>query len=363
MALQNGLKKIIMSPKQIFYLNRNEYFFNHPPEVIQALTAPSRIQNEDKRAPTHEKSDQAERIAEEFISHYARPSELETLRNALAEKYSVNTNLILLGHGAEDIFVKILSWFRKEMDSIVIEDFSWTNYLHIAEGFDYQVSTIPVQKTEYTFCFNQTAFYEKLTTLKSAIVFVTSPNNPTGHKVNLTDFHKLVSSFPQHIFILDSVYNEIIDKNYAPLFSLKNFILVGSFSKFFGMPGLRLGYAIGTLPTAFQLNLGLQPSTIYAALAALKHFSEYQNNRQFMLEFANSLLRKKFKYLKIYQSFAPFFLAKVINKEKKNFEFAEAQSGVIPKYIYRGEETYLRFGLGPKEICEKIEIYLNEIEN
>lgn len=330
---------------KLLYLNRNEYFFNHPPMVIDSLTIKDSLKLKD----------------EIFISHYAISSELEKLKTAIANKYNVMKDYVLLGHGAEDIFVKILSWFRKEIDSVVIEDFSWTNYLHFAEGFNYQVHTIPTLKIDNDFSFNNDEFYKQLSLLNSAIVFITSPNNPTGHTADLNDICNLASIFPQHIFILDSVYNEIVNNQYAHLFKFKNIILIGSFSKFFGMPGLRLGYAIGSLPKAFQLNLGLQPSAIQFAQAALNNFDYYQNNRNFMLSFASSLLNKSFKNVEIYKTAAPFFLAKVTNNVE-NFEQAERESGVVPKYIWRKEGAYLRFGLGPQEICEKVEIYLSALK-
>ena len=328
------------SNRNLIHLNRNEYFFPHPPEVIRALKSP---------------------YEENFISHYAKPYELENLKLAIAQKYNVDKNSLLLGHGAEDIFVKILSWFRKEIHSVVMEDFSWTNYHHIAEGFQYKVSTIPVLETDTFFAFNTLGFYDKLSEVSQSIIFVTCPNNPTGHGIDLSEFYGLASAFPQHIFILDSVYNEVCSENYASLFSLSNVILVGSFSKFFGMPGLRLGYAIGSLPKAFQLNLGLQPSTISAAMAALKNIDAYEQNRNYMLTFAKNLLRKDYKNVQIYPTQAPFFLAKIKNN-RVQFEEIEQATGILPKYIHRENEIFIRFGLGPKMICEKIENYLAYLE-
>ena len=327
------------SDKNLIYLNRNEYFFKHPPDVIQALSLS---------------------FEEKFISHYASTKELSLLKKTLAIIYHVNENSVLLGHGAEDIFVKLLSWFRKEKSSIVMEDFSWTNYLHIAEGFQYDVHTVPVIQSESGFKFDKDGFIRKLGQLNSSIVFITTPNNPTGHDVAIPDLVHLVSLFPNHLFIIDTVYNEIVNVNYAQLFSLKNCIFVGSFSKFFGLPGLRLGYALGQLPNAFQLNLGLQPSTIYAALAALNNYQIYKKNRDEMLSFSRKLFLEKSEKFKVYETHAPFFLIKVYHKEAP-FHLAEEKSGVVPKIIYRDKEIYVRFGLGPKEIQDKVAIYLNTL--
>lgn len=332
-------KNKINANQTLLLLNRNEYFFNHPPDVIRALTSP---------------------YEENFISHYAKTDELNYLKKEISKLYNVDQNLVLLGHGAEDIFVKILSWFRKEMDAVVIEDFSWTNYFHIAEGFQYKTTTVSTIEKDNAFYFNTAGFYEILKQLKSAIVFITSPNNPTGHCIDTHELTNLASLFPQHLFILDSVYDEIKNKNYTQFLSLQNCILVGSFSKFFGMPGLRLGYALGQLPRAFQLNLGLQPSTIYAALAALDNFNIYQENRDFMLSFSNNMFQKNLTKVKIYQSYAPFFLVKLPHKILNTTE-AEEISGVVPKYILRNKENFIRFGLGPKEICDRIEYYLTTL--
>jgi histidinol-phosphate aminotransferase len=328
------------------YLNRNEYFFRHPAEVKKALSSA---------------------YQENFISHYARPSQINELKQALAKVYGVSEKKVLLGHGAEDIFVKLLSWFRKEISSIVIEDFSWANYLHIAGGFQYQVHTVPVLESKTQFIFNKKGFEEKLASLKSAIIFLTTPNNPTGHRIEISDLVSLATQFPNHLFMIDAVYNEIIEPEYKQIFPLENCIFVGSFSKFFGLPGLRLGYAIGNLPEAFQLNLGLQPSTIDAALAALFHYDHYKKNRDFMLAYSKELLDRKYPHLHIYPTFAPFFLVKVLPKKEKltenSFVFrrAEEKSGVVPKIIFRDGECYLRFGLGPTEICQKVTAYLKAL--
>lgn len=326
---------------QILSLNRNEYFFDHHPAVIKALI------------PAYE---------EYGISHYAKPEDLLRLKQSLAEKLFVDANQIMLAHGAEDVFVKLLCHLKSSFNSVVVEDFSWTNYLHIAQGFSYHVVHISNICLNDRFAFNMCGFKNYLENKDPAIVFITSPNNPTGHSVSLTELHDLVNQFPNHTFILDSVYNEIFCKEYSELFKLKNLILIGSFSKFFGMPGLRLGYAIGNLPKAFQLNLGLQPNAINAALAALFHIDWYQSNRNEMLSFLEKLYQIEFKNIHIYKSNAPFFLAKIAHLTPEISQQAELHSGVRPKYILKDSEHFVRFGLGPNSVCERILKYFEVVE-
>jgi histidinol-phosphate/aromatic aminotransferase/cobyric acid decarboxylase-like protein len=129
------------------------------------------------------------------------------------------------------------------------------------------------------------------------------------------------------------------------------------------MPGLRLGFAIGQLPKAFHLNLGLQPSTINAAITALDHIDYYQANRIFMLNFIQKISKKNLKEVTFYKSNAPFFMVKINNKQKfSELKFyCEKRSGIVPKYIDKNGDVYIRFGLGPEFICKKIEIYLEAL--
>lgn len=326
----------------ILSLNRNEYFFDHHPDVIKALIPP---------------------FEECAISHYAKQEELLELKKSLSQKLHVETDKIMLAHGAEDVFVKLLCYLRKGFRTVVVEDFSWTNYLHIAHGFSYDVVHIPTLLSADRFAFNWDGFRRYLSSKEPAIVFITSPNNPTGHSVSLSELHFLVSDFPDHMFILDSVYNDIFCDAYQNLFALQNLIFIGSFSKFFGMPGLRLGYAVGNLPSAFQLNLGLQPSAIQAALAALANMDWYAQNRAHMLAFTKDLCQRDLKNVLVYPSDAPFFLARISNLNPERAEKAEASSGVRPKYLLKDGVHYVRFGLGPDVICRKILMYLDAFQS
>lgn len=339
----------------IVSLNRNEYFFDHHPQVIRALI------------PAYE---------EYGISCYAKPEELQQLKKELAMRLNVDCNRLMLAHGAEDVFVKLLCYFRSQFDTVIVEDFSWTNYLHFAQGFSYQVVSVPSRQTDTSFLFPLDSFQSCLNQQKPSVVFITSPNNPTGHSISTADFCDMAAMFPQHLFILDSVYNHIFLPDYNRIFQMKNVIFIGSFSKFFGMPGLRLGYAVGSLPQAFQLNLGLQPSAIRAARCALEHIDWYDKNRQEMLDFNKTLhSNQSYTRVKIFKSDAPFFLAQIPALTLAQESMLENEAGIRPKFIQPENQNhhqqsqqnhcsgyFARFGLGPCSLRQKVVSYLHLLE-
>lgn len=328
----------MLSP--VLKLDRNEYFFSHHPEILKIFKF----------------------FHEDNLSEYASNQQHSNLGKVLAESLNLQQDhKITFGHGAEDILIKSLSWLRLNYDTVVVEDFCWNNYIHIASSFNYQILKVKNLCIENRFYLDIEFLQKKLSVLSNSLVLLTSPNNPTGHSINLKNLLLLVQTFPNHIFLLDMVYAPLFSMNLSEFCKFKNVIVIGSFSKFFGLPGLRVGFALGELPNAFQLNLGMQKSSIKVCETALKNINWYQKNRNFMINYANEIAAEPRKNIIIYQSEAPFFLAKVLNSNflSSKFKEAEFQSGVCPKYIIKDNDYYFRFGLGPESICLKIIKYLS----
>lgn len=331
-------------PSPILALNRNESFFMHPAAVREALT--------------HEPFE---------VSHYASEAQHGALVHGLAAGLGVQQGRVTLFHGAEDALVKLLSWHRQASSTVVVAEFSWLNYLHVARGLGYTVRHVPCEEGASRFTTPLAALDDVLAREPgSAIVLLASPNNPTGHALPCDAFAALVARFPRHVFILDGVY-DAFESPFALLAdTAPNCYFVGSFSKFFGLPGLRVGYAVGACPKGFNLSLGLPPTALKAALAALAHRKCYAQNRAVMRTFAHELAHlvaqrpRGGSGVRAFESEAPFVLVKIEVPElgADAFTQAEALSGVMPKYLEHAGARYLRWGLGPWQINEKIKSYM-----
>ncbi|WGL60375.1 pyridoxal phosphate-dependent aminotransferase [Pigmentibacter sp. JX0631] len=321
------------------HLDRNEYFFQHHPKIIEIFSNFNILD----------------------ISCYASLQEQGYLLKEIAKNSNLsNLDQITLFHGAEDALIKILTWLRKDRQTILMEDFSWNNYEFIINSLGYQKIKIPNSFTQKDIEVNQQIFIKELTNISEAVVLLTVPNNPTGYHASIDNLLELIARFPQHIFILDLVYSDLFSSQYHSFYTSNNVISIGSFSKLFGMPGLRVGYAVGTVPHAFKLKLGIQRHNVRACLNALEIKHWYLSNRKEMLTYAAKFAEKTFKHLNVFHSSAPFILIEILEaKINQNiFQEAEQLSCVKPKYFNHNGKSYIRFGLGPKEICEKIEIYL-----
>lgn len=330
-------------------LNRNEYLCQHSTAVLSALN----------KSAHHS----------EYLTHYTDTKQTEILAQKLALDLKVTQADIIFGHGAEDLLVKIFCFYRNK--TLWLVNFTWTNYHIIAQGLGIEVKTYDCVQIKNEFSSNFASLLTDLQIqnqsdpLSSALICITTPNNPTGHSVSFEEIEALIKQFPQHIFLLDAVYDDYPSALAMLPQTYSNAIFLGSFSKYFGMPGLRVGFAIGNLPAGFKLNLGLAPQSVELCLTALSDKNWYAENRRQMMEFAQNLSLHKFKNITVFCTNATFILARIENQllEEEFFEKAELITQVIPKYFQREGYQYLRWSLGENKWNEKIIQYLNIIDN
>ena len=328
------------SRKPVIHLNRNEFYYPHPDGVLAPL-----------------------KLAQQQIHRYVSTNKMQELHSSLSAHIGVDKSALFFGSGAEDLILKIMAWQCGKKQSVTIPNFSWNNYKRIAVGFGYPVH-IPHCNfiSEGGYEFSSQALKQHLKQTPSTLCVLGSPSNPTGHKISSSDIHELAKEFPQHTFIFDAVYDNPQKASHFLTEEHENIILLGSFSKFYGVPGLRLGYAVGNLPTGFQTELGLQPWLVGSALNAIAHSNYYSEvHREISIQvkqtttWINENHSEKFK---AFNSEAPFVLVESIQDiSQPNFKLAIEKSGVEPKLFTENGRHYIRFGMAHPKAEELVKQY------
>ncbi len=166
------------------------------------------------------------------------------LRQILAEKNGINAKNIICGAGSDEIIAFLCNAFASQAgDEVVHYDHGFLMYNIYAKA--YGATPVPVKGRDYTA--DPKAMLEAVTD-KTRLVFVANPNNPTGtiwDKQTVLYFH---AKLPKDIIlVLDSAYCEyVIDENYTNGHELvadhPNIVVMRTFSKLYGLGGLRLGW-------------------------------------------------------------------------------------------------------------------------
>tara|TARA_Y100000817_G_scaffold297685_1_gene274228 strand:- start:346 stop:1428 length:1083 start_codon:yes stop_codon:yes gene_type:complete len=167
-------------------------------------------------------------------------------RKVLAKKFKLKTDRIILGSGSDQIFELVCKLFLNKGDEVVVPEYSFIIYRIYSRMFG--------AKVRYAKEENFTPSVESIMNCinkKTKIVFLANPNNPTGTYLNKDEVLKLRKKLRSDILlIIDDAYFEYIkDPEYASgidLFSKsENVIVTRTFSKIYGLAGLRIGWGYG----------------------------------------------------------------------------------------------------------------------
>lgn len=197
------------------------------------------------------------------------------LRHAIAERWKVASEQIILGNGSDEIIGLLARTFLAPGDEAVMADHTFVIYkmeVTAAHG-----NPVVVPLLNWTHDLESMA---RAVTLRTRLLFVCNPNNPTGTIVSAEAVHRLMETLPQDVIVVfDEAYLEYVRDPHFPdaldyVKQGRNAIVLRTFSKIYGLAGLRIGYGVTTPEINNLLNRIRPPfnaNTLAqrAALAAL----------------------------------------------------------------------------------------------
>jgi len=167
----------------------------------------------------------------------------ETLRSALAVHFKADATRITCGAGSDELITLITRIFAGQGDEVIYSEYGFVMFpINIIRA-----GATPVKTQALGRGTDVNAMIAGITE-KTRIIFLANPNNPTGTCLNARELYALASQIPPHvIFVIDSAYAEYVDwPDYEDGMKLAdqfpNVIMLRTFSKFYGLAGLRLGW-------------------------------------------------------------------------------------------------------------------------
>ncbi len=207
------------------------------------------------------------------------------LKQKLADKLSIKPENILFGNGSNEIIEFLGHAFLGPSQSMVVSETAFVVYRLVCALFQAPCIQVPM----HDFTHDLDAMREAITP-DTCIIAVCNPNNPTGTSVDPQKLTDWVATIPEHVLIvIDEAYFELMPHDARPdLLALirggkKNLMILRTFSKAYGLAGLRLGYAIAHPDLITTLNHTRQPFNVNAmaqaaALAALEDDEHLQKS-------------------------------------------------------------------------------------
>jgi len=278
------------------------------------------------------------------------------LKREMSRRLDINEDMIIFSNGADNCIVLVASAFINEGDEIVMGDPSFFVYKTVTKIMGGRPIFVKLKNHVH----DLNAMLNKVGE-KTKLVFICNPNNPTGTIVKKHELDKFISQLPDHtILVLDEAYFEfVLDKDFPDgLDYIKkgyNVISFRTFSKIYGIAGLRIGYALGCSEFIAALNRVREPFCVsrvaqVGALAALED-EEFKEKTLKINEEGKAYLYNEFEKMGL--SYAPshtnFVFVNLKNDSKKIFQALLKQGIIIrPGHLWNCP-TFSRVTIGTME--------------
>ena len=300
-------------------------------------------------------------------------SEGVSLKKALANKFKLDPKRIVLGSGSDQIFELICKAFLKKNDEVVVSKYSFIVYriyskINGAKIIFSKEKNFKASVDNIMSCVNK----------KTKIIFLANPNNPTGTYIDKKNLVKLRRKLPSRILlVVDDAYFEYVKKNdYSSglkLFSKsKNVVITRTFSKIYGLAGLRVGWGYASKNIIQSLNQIKPPFNVgspalCSAEAAIKDMAWLKKEGSHINKW-RKIMFNEFKKMKIHtiQGEANFILInfdKVKIKSIKVFMYLAKSGILVRKMDIYGIKNSLRVTIGKSKENKKLILKLKEFIN
>ncbi|NTV29589.1 MAG: histidinol-phosphate transaminase [Candidatus Omnitrophica bacterium] len=204
------------------------------------------------------------------------------LRRELAKRLDVKPEQMVFGCGSDEVIVLALRAFVREGDEVVMAKPSFLVYSIASAAAGARLVEVPLRGL----CYDLPAMKAAVTP-KTKIVFIGNPDNPSGQYSTKAEVAAFLDGFPSDVLVFfDEAYFEYVRAEDYPdtlalLKSRRNIVVARTFSKLYGLAGLRIGYGVADVEVADLLNRAREPFNVTsvaqaAALAALKDRSYYK---------------------------------------------------------------------------------------
>lgn len=286
--------------------------------------------------------------------HLYPEASYKDLKIALANLWRVDQENIVLGNGSNEILELVCKALLNLEDEVIVSHPSFLMYEKFAKIYGAKLIEVSLTSDNKH---DLTKILEKLSS-KTRVIFLDHPNNPTGSVIRRKEWYKFFEALPKDVLVvIDEAYGEFIDDKEVPLgieFLNQGFsvLVLRTFSKAYGLAGLRLGYGIASRELAKLLDSVRQPFNINliayrAGLAALEDTAHLKKTITLVKKGRNYLTKHLSRLgFKVYPSQANFIMVDFGEKCEFLYKNLLSQGILLRPLSAYGFSTCLRITIG-----------------
>ncbi|WP_027340525.1 histidinol-phosphate transaminase [Halonatronum saccharophilum] len=282
------------------------------------------------------------------------------LREKLSVKLGVEGNQLIFGNGSDEILVMLAQAFIDKGDEVIMAETTFSEYEFATNIMGGEIVKVPLK--DYTH--DLKAMAETISD-NTKMIFICNPNNPTGTAVGRAEVEDFLDKVNEDIIVVfdEAYYEYVSDKNYPQsldyLLDYENLIILRTFSKIYGLGGLRVGYGIANEKIISYLERVRQPFNVNAiaqegALASLEDQSHIRESLDYNRQGKEYLYRE---FDKLGLDYVPtetnFILVDLPKSNDQVFKELLKQGIIIRSLSSYGYKTKIRVTIGLPEDNKK----------
>ncbi len=313
----------------------------------------------------------AEVIAENAHKAFLYPDDsMFELKDALSKKFDVIADNIIIGAGSDQVLEFVSRALLSEGDTVLMSKVTFAMY----EIYAKQMGAKIVRTPSYEHKVDE--FIEAYKEHKPKIIYICTPNNPTGDATSREDVLKIIEAVDKDtLIVVDGAYMEYAaakDEKYRiepnDVINFSNVIYLGTFSKAYGLGGMRVGYGIGDKKLINELYKMRPPFNITtlslaAAIEACKDELFVEESialhTKEITRYENFAKENGFEYINSYTNFITYLFSD--NMDSTKISDALLKQGVIIRNLASYGMNAVRITIGTKEQNDRLFEVLSKV--
>ncbi|MBQ0051345.1 MAG: aminotransferase class I/II-fold pyridoxal phosphate-dependent enzyme, partial [Treponema sp.] len=283
----------------------------------------------------------------------------------------LSTDSIFIHSGSSDVIKTIMTVVLNKDDTVLISNPSWNYYKSVIELHHAKAAYFDIKPGTDSYEFDIEGLMQTAKKTSPRIIVICTPHNPTGAVISRTDLEKVIKENPTSLVIVDEAYLGLSKTTYDVKYLLSaynNVVFCRTFSKLYGLAGLRMGYGLCT-PMAKQVfKLDLNPFRVSnigrkVCVAALRDKKYYADLTKRIIKIKDDFIEtvNKIKGVKAYKSAANFIWIRFdesidVQGLKDNLQ----ENGYLTRLWTEGSHLSMRITIAPEEDMEKVTKLIQE---
>ncbi len=295
----------------------------------------------------------------------------DELVEALSEQTGISDNNIFVHNGSSEVIKSIFTILLGEGDKVLIPTPGWSYYKSVADVKFAKCVEYNVLEEVDTYRYDIDDILNKAKEHTPRIIVLTTPQMPTGCDIPYDDIRKVIRENPESVIMLDEAYwgygDDSNEFEHDLVMTYSNVVITRTFSKFYGLADIRIGYGLCSYPLRQTIGLDLplfRSSAISRkiAIAAIKD-TEYYNKMK-----AESLVVRdwfsdelnKLDGVKAYKTASNFVFVKIDDVDPRTVRAFMEENGILIRLFTDKDALRLRITIAPKGIMERVLVQLKK---